>query len=327
MRKLLPLLSLILALGLAAGCGTPAAAAPASSPSSQAPAEAREEGASASAQKEEAETSLPLLQCLYFDQAQVEGGFRDAPDYQLPGKLTAGMVPHHLVASDMIAGFFQMAGAQESPPQRVLIVSPSHFPENCPGEVLTALAAWDTPYGKVEPDRETIGRILESQEIVAVDSPSSVEWDHGAAGLIPFIKYYLPRAEVSVCLLANTLSSQRLEAFQQLAEKLSREGVLVVASADCSHYLTPAQAVPRDAETAQAIECFDYSRILKFTDSNIDSPPSVTTFLRAAEATSASLVQLDHSSSPEKLSQGPNNSIYADGITTYFVYGAWVEEN
>lgn len=136
MRKLLPLLSLILALGLAAGCGTPAAAAPASSPSSQAPAEAREEGASASAQKEEAETSLPLLQCLYFDQAQVEGGFRDAPDYQLPGKLTAGMVPHHLVASDMIAGFFQMAGAQESPPQRVLIVSPSHFPENCPGEVL-----------------------------------------------------------------------------------------------------------------------------------------------------------------------------------------------
>ena len=335
MKKSLIIYLFLLILALGGGCGAAPQSGqpPSASGAENSPAASPETGAEtspAASPETEAEpppAGRPLLRCLYFDDQLVGGGIRAAKKYEAPGELTAGMIPHHLLASDMIAGFFELASRQEEPFDRVLIVSPSHFPENCPSDVVTARADWDTPYGVLSLDEETAEALLADDVIAASDAPAAVEADHGAAGLIPFVKKYLPGARVSVCLLSNRLPPQRLEAVQKAIAALREEGrILVVASADCSHYLTPDQAVLRDEETARAIEGWDFARIFTFGDSNVDSPQAVTTFLRAAQDKGAALTRLDHASSQDMLPHALSNPVYREGITTYYVYAATLPE-
>ncbi|MBC8545697.1 AmmeMemoRadiSam system protein B [Clostridiaceae bacterium NSJ-31] len=307
-------LALLVALSISfSGCGAQAAI-----PGEVLPpqVESASEGSAAS----ESPAQKPM-ECRYYERETCEAAMAAPRAYTGAGRLTAGMVPHHLVAADMIAGFFSLAAAQEQPYDTVILVSPSHFPENCGSDVVTATADWNTPYGSLATDRSVADALLQDAVIAAEDNRDAVESDHGAAGLVPFVRRYLPEAKLAVCLLSNRLSRERLAQVQRvLLEQQENGRTLLVASADCSHYLMPDEAARRDGETAAAIESRDFERLLTFGDANIDSPQAVTTFLCAAQG-NGDVVRLDHSSSAEKLPHAMGNPIYDEGITTYFVYG------
>ena len=317
MKKFLKVATIILcpllAFLLAAGCGTPG----------KTPSEAAQQTAlsqPSEAPQEEYKPSAARLSCLYYDSELVDGGIAAPGNYEVEEELTAGLIPHHLLASDMIAGFFAMA-AQQQPYDAILIVSPSHFAQNCGSLVTTANVGWDTPFGRVEADGELAAALLGDEMADAEDNPRAVELDHGAAGLVPFAAYYLPDTPVTVCLLSNRLSRQRLEAVRQVVrrQRQSRR-VLLIASADCSHYQTPEEAARRDQETIAAFEQMAQERILSFTDANIDSPQAAMLLLDAAGEENANLALLDHSASWQKLPHGPQNPIYHEGVTSYLTY-------
>jgi AmmeMemoRadiSam system protein B len=268
--------------------------------------------------------SLPVLDCLFYERELFLRAMSAPRPYESgDGRLTAGMIPHHLVASDMIAGFFSLAAKEPGPYDAVLIVSPSHFPENHGGDIATALADWSTPFGGVGCAEALVNALLEAQSFSAIDSPAAVESDHGAAGLLPFVRYYLPDTPVACALLTNRLKRGELAEFREaVANICAEQNVLLIASIDCSHYLAPEDAAMRDSETARAIADADFNRILSFGDANIDSPQSLTTLLETAASQNAELQLLDHSSSAEKLPYSGSNPIYKDGITTYHVYAA-----
>lgn len=267
--------------------------------------------------------SVRYLRSLYYDPELVPSGIASPEWYTVEGELVGGLVPHHLLASDMIAGFFRMAGEQPDRFDRVLLLSPSHYPERCGSDLVTATAGWDTPYGRVEPDLDVAACLLGNPTLGALDDPDAVEYDHGAAGLVPFVRRYLPEARLTTCLLSNRVSQERLSAFWESVETLCREeNILLVVSADCSHYLTPRESAERDKETARAIERCEIGRVLGFTDSNVDSPQSLSTLLYLAQEQGLTMAELGHSSSPEKLPHADTNPIFGEGITTYFVYAA-----
>lgn len=283
------------------------------------------EAAQSYADGEAADAGAPAaMRCLYYERELFLSAMSSPRTYENGGRLAAGMIPHHLLASDMIAGFFTLAAQNPDGYDTVLLVSPSHFPENCRSDVVTSSSGWDTPYGTVNADSSAVNALLGNTDIAAEDNPSAVEADHGVAGLVPFVRYYLPNARVAVCLLSNKLDRNRLAAVcAEIADICSSGRVLLVASVDCSHYLSPEEASRRDAQTAEAIEAMDLRRILGFDDRNVDSPQSVAAFLETARGQGARLELLDRSSSAEKLPHALANPIYQDGITTYLVYAAW----
>ena len=264
---------------------------------------------------------LPVLKCIYYEQHTFFSALASPQSYEFSGDIRAGMVPHHLLASDMITGFFGAAADMNY--DRVIIVAPSHFPERCRSDVVTALADWETPFGKVTAARDIIENILADKTLRAENNPAAVEFDHGVAGLVPFVKYYFPDAEVAVCLLANKLSQERLAQAVQLLGDAAAEGrTLLLASIDCSHYLGADEAEIRDRETTAAIEAFDYEKIRRFNDSNVDSPQTLEVLLRYIQREGLSLAQLDNSGSQHKLPYGSSHPAYADGVTSYMVYAA-----
>lgn len=303
----------LLALSMAVGCGSNV---PTASSEPVSPAVLQEPVASGTVQ-------LPLyLENRYQENELFLSAIAAPPEYSGQGRLVAGMVPHHLLASDMIAGFFSLASRQQPGYDAVLIVSPSHFPENCDSLAVTAMAGWNTTLGRLEVDSEMVEALLENKTLAAANQPEAVALDHGAAGLTTFVKRYLPDLPVAVCLLSNRLPPQRLAAFQQtVARQLEDRSILVVASADCSHYLMPEEAAKHDSDTIAAIEGQDIATLLSYSDQNIDSPQAVTSFIAAAGESAP--VLLDHSSSDKKLPHALTNSVYMDGTTTYMVYGCF----
>lgn len=261
------------------------------------------------------------LKNLFYEKELFASALAAPNPYTVAGQLRGGMVPHHLLASDMIAGFFAMAAKQATPYDGVLIVSPSHFPENCGSLATTTTAGWETHLGDILPDTTTIEALLADRTLAAENNGNAVQQDHGVAGLTPFIRHYLPGVPVAVCLLSNKLSETRLAAFHTTIAKLAQErNLLVVASADCSHYLSPKEAALHDTQTMLAIADDNRRTLLSFTDQNIDSPQAVTSFLAAAKAVNGTVTNLGHSSSAEKLPHSLGNGIYRDGVTTYLVY-------
>lgn len=314
-RLLLLLLTAVFLFGCTATPPSPSAALPSREPLQQ-------------GFPEEPAAPLPLLlDSLYYDKTLFYAGLGGARDYRVEGDLVAGIIPHHLLASDMIAGFLAMAADQPAY-DGILIISPSHFPENCNSMVVTANAGWNTPFGAVAPYTPLIEAILAVEGIGAENNPAAVELDHGAAGLVPFVKQYFPDTPLAVCLVQGKTDRRRLEDLWGVIEA-QRQGarLLVLCSADCSHYLMPREAAARDAQTMEAIEAGQTERIFLFGDENVDSPQSVNTFLEVVRLAQAQVVRLDHSSSEKKLPHSIESPIYYEGVTSYLVYaGVFIGE-
>lgn len=311
MKRFLPLL---LAVGLMFGCTAP----PVGTPPLPVGLSEMEVPTTSARPDPPAPPPTVYLDSLYYEKTSFYTGLGNAGVYSVQGDLVAGIVPHHLVASDMIAGFFAMA-AQQPAYDGILIVSPSHFPENCGSMVVTAQAGWNTPFGTVAPYTPLIDKLLSDSVLDAENNPAAVELDHGAAGLVPFVKHYFPDTPLAVCLVQGKTPRDRLTALWTAIEAQRGEAnILVVSSADCSHYLMPREAAQRDRQTMEAIEAGQTERIFLFDDENVDSPQSVNTFLTVAQQ--AQVVRLDHSSSDKKLPHAIGSPVYREGTTSYLVY-------
>ena len=288
-------------LGASCAGGNPAQDAPAPS-KQEAPAGA---GASLGEQVTLGESGAAggrLLTCDYYSEESFLRSVREAQPYETDGALIAGVVPHHLLAGRLIASFFATAAESGAEYESVVFVAPSHYPTA--QRAVTNLSGWQTPFGVVENDRMITEALM--------------------GGTLAYVTYSLPGATGSAELLQNRLEPERVEALAKRLLALSQEKkILLVCSVDFSHYLTPERAALHDERTRAALAAFDYQTIAGFSDSNMDSPQSITVFLRYLQGRGAGEVRFfDHSSADRILGLPPGDPAYREGVTTYFILGA-----
>lgn len=284
-------------------------------------------------QQEEASPSMPfrkaaaapLLSCSYYEEASFLRSVNGIQPYSGKGDLRAGVVPHHLLAGRMIAAFFARAAQNGTPYESVILIGPSHYPTK--DQVITAYGGWKTPFGALENNSEFTRRLTENGRIAAMADEAAMQADHAVAGLIPYVKYYLPAVSVSAVLLQNTAEDARIEALsEEIAGYLREKRALLVCSIDFSHYLMPEQTARHDGETRRALESYDYAAVSRFTDDNVDSPHSLKVFMKNAEIFGA-VHFFDHSSSDRILALPLGDPVYQEGTTSYFILGALQQES
>jgi AmmeMemoRadiSam system protein B len=120
----------------------------------------------------------------YFTQEPPESG-------EASGQRVFGaVVPHHLLAYEMIAEVFNLLKDQEPP--LIILIGPNH---NNQGErISTSAWGWQTPFGVVETDRKVIEGLVNTSLVKVDDNVFSNE--HSMGNLMPFIKYFLPKTKV-----------------------------------------------------------------------------------------------------------------------------------
>jgi poly-gamma-glutamate synthesis protein (capsule biosynthesis protein) len=191
---------------------------------------------------------LRTLPPLYPQRALFEpalAGVRARPP--LPG-LTGLIVPHHLLARQLIADGFALAAAAGAW-ERVVILGPDHF--NLGQTPVTAVDAhFDTPFGVLACDLRRVRRLA---AVPGVSCSDLFFREHGFGSLLPFVKHYLPDARVCAVAIRACAGRALLDRVAERLLEVLDTRTLVVQSTDFSHGLPLAGAEAMDAEAARVV--------------------------------------------------------------------------
>ena len=216
------------------------------------------------------------------------------------------VLPHHLTASTLIAQGLSLL--KTPPPKTIVLLSPNHANTGqC--AIVSSKNNWDTPFGQVLVDQYLLNDFLDTKTICLDDSAVAIE--HGLAGLVPFIKYYLPNTKIVPFALKNDLDPILLNNFTQKLVSLSTKTV-ILGSIDFSHGLSKSESTKKDAVTEKLLLTFNYPELLKLSSEYLDSPVSLVAILKILDSEKTKPNILAHSDSSVFNNQPMN-------VTSYFL--------
>jgi len=177
------------------------------------------------------------------EQTQVNDGRENTGSRTL-----GGITPHHGIALDMIARFYDRISSEKI--SRVWLLSPDHF-----------MRAKD--YAVVcGDDWQTAGRILEADAVakngfdrmslVGADARLFAE-EHGITIHIPLIARYFPNATVVPMVLKSNISDVALLMLKNYMLGAMEETDVIILSMDLSHYKTPEEMKKEDERTLEVL--------------------------------------------------------------------------
>jgi len=151
--------------------------------------------------------------------------------------ISAGVVPHHPLAKEIIEDFFLYISSKENP-KTVVLLSPDHFKA---GSIV------GRSFISVKPDTKRFHGIMVNDEILQrlaslnkiAFKNSYLSFDHGITTLLPYIKQYLKDSKIVPILIPSTITKEELNQITYDLDSYSDIETIVVASVDFSHYLPP----------------------------------------------------------------------------------------
>jgi AmmeMemoRadiSam system protein B len=222
--------------------------------------------------------------------------------------ITGGIIPHHLYPSFIIADFFKRLTEQN--PKTLILIGPNHL-ERGNHEVLSSLYGWETPFGIVSPNIEIIQN-LQANKLIQIDEKNMPE-EHSVAGIMPFIKYYLPETKVVPLILSGYMNEENTMTLANNLIKFIDNETVIIAAVDFSHYLTNNEAKEKDKITLNLIKQFYYGKLFTLNNDYLDSAPSVAVLLMMMQKNNTERMELLHHTNSGELQK--NNSIET---TSYF---------
>lgn len=226
---------------------------------------------------------------------------------------SGGIISHHDLASDIIAGFFAKL-SEDKDINTIVVIGPNHKNIGL-SPVISGRVRWETPLGQVDNDYGVLDE-LKGDNLISFDEKNIR--DHSIKTLLPFIKHYFPDAKIVPLIFTSEETENKDIQLAQKIKDLSGGRVFVLASLDFSHYLSLDEADKRDEMTLDAMRKRDYGKIETFTSDNTDSHWALITLLRVMELEGADKEQiLAHTNSARFPGQDPNYT------TSYFsiLYG------
>jgi AmmeMemoRadiSam system protein B len=233
------------------------------------------------------------IECLYYNPSD----FINIPEYETSqdiGTIHGCIVPHHLVAKDLIHEVFQ--NVQKNNYKTVVLIGPDHESTN-KGKIFTTLSDWQTPRGILETDSKLTKELLKYDFVIEDDDKITME--HSTSSIIPFINHYLKNIKIVTLVLTKQVKLEDVEILtDELYKNINLHETLFIASVDFSHYLNLEDAQKKDLISMEAIKNKDINKLMSFTNDNLDSPISVVTLLKMMDKLGAAEgAILNHSNS------------------------------
>ncbi|HOK97267.1 MAG TPA: AmmeMemoRadiSam system protein B [Candidatus Paceibacterota bacterium] len=164
-------------------------------------------------------------------------------------EISAGVVPHHLLAEEIINNFFEELNSSSSL-QTVILFSPDHYNQ-------TALTG-----GHFITISSQIISTLTQNSLVKVNE-FSVSQDQGVMNLMPFFQKYLPEIEVIPILISPLATKEETRELVEELNKIIPENTIFLASVDFSHYLPLPLLLLHDVKSIRTLLNFEEAEFQK----------------------------------------------------------------
>jgi len=156
--------------------------------------------------------------------------------------IVSGVVPHHLLAGEIIEDFFNYISSRGKP-ETIIILSPDHFQSGILTEsnsfITISLEGDDGKFNILKVDTLLWRKIFKENKMIL--NNSTVIAEHGVTTLIPYIKKYFPETNILPILIPADITKEQVEQLVKTIDENTFLNTIVVASVDFSHYL-PSQA-------------------------------------------------------------------------------------
>jgi AmmeMemoRadiSam system protein B len=219
-------------------------------------------------------------------------------------RLRALVVPHAgYQYSGPIAALAYDRVASERPPSTVLILGVDHHGAGVPAAVSDV--NWTTPLGPVEVDHDLVRALARGP--IEVDEASHGP-EHSLEVQVPFLQYVLPRPRFAGLMVRFGPFDFLEEVAHIVRDAIAGRDLLLIASTDFSHYVTPTDANRLDHAAIEAILARD-ARGLFDTVTRLDismcgvAPTTVMLAALAKEPLQAELLRWGHSGEAEPMSR------------------------
>ena len=187
------------------------------------------------------------------------------------------IMPHHLVAGDVIAQMYEGISKVDTP-STVFVIGPNHFDTGDADIQTCKNCVFKTTVGDLDVDEDLISKLV--KDGVAVQHDDSFLKEHAIHSHVTYIKDHFPDAKIVPIILKWKASTDGLDDLANWLYANVPEDALVVASVDFSHYIPVEIADFHDTASEATILNFDYNNIY---DLEIDSPASIYTILNFLE--------------------------------------------
>lgn len=254
--------------------------------------------------------SAPTITCRYYDEKSFMTSVKKAEKTEVSDlKVLGGVTPHHLLADHMIAQFFKSISTKS--PKVVVLIGPNHKRIG-KEKIHTGEWNWQTPFGILEAEKNLVNQIIEKTG--AGKDMNLLENEHSIAALVPYVKYYLPEAQLIPLVLHGNLGLENSKEFANtILECIGDKEYLVIGSVDFSHYLSPDEAEQMDQISIKAIKKRDFLAVSRMDNDYLDSPPTIMTLFEIMNRENAlGLKVIDHSNSSVIAGE------YAESNTSYY---------
>lgn len=256
------------------------------------------------------QTNLSTHPLVFFDKDTFYAGIEQSQKENMTfaHRISGGIIPHHLFPGFIITDFFNRLSKQN--PTTIILIGPNHY-ERGDYKVLSSLYGWETPFGVVAPNEQVIQELVKNK-LVKIDE-ANLPKDHAVAGIMPFIKHYLPNAKVVPLLLSGFMTKEDAKVLSNSLKGYMDRDTIIIAAVDFSHYLINQQAQEKDKTTLELMKSFNYDQLLSLNNDYLDSPPSIATLLMTMQSLDTTKMELLYHTNSGEMQK--NNSIET---TSYF---------
>jgi len=145
-----------------------------------------------------------------------------------------GILPNNPDLAPEIASYFHRLAKKGLETETVVIIAQNYGITNKNSKVLTKLP-YETPYGLLEPDLETINTLLEKW--MAFEKADTFKQEKAIAFITPFIKKTFPNAKIVPIILEGALEEGDAEILGEfLAKKTKHKNTIVLAISNFSNH-------------------------------------------------------------------------------------------
>lgn len=233
--------------------------------------------------------------------------FADRHEQKKIGGVIGLIVPHHLLAADIIA---QAYDSIIDEPDLIILAGPNHFNAGN-AQIITTAKDWQTPYGRLPADRESAEKIAGRDVVIDNDAFGN---EHSITSQTAFIRRTFPQAAVLPLIFKSTASGPAIDTFaQRLFSETKDKNILFIASLDFSHDQPLDQTLVNDEFSRQQIEEMNFDNLEKI---QVDSRPVLRLMMQYASMQNASFHLLNNTNSALLSDQTaqPNVTSYISGI-------------
>jgi len=222
------------------------------------------------------------------------------------GTTIGGIVPHagHVYSGWQTIPLFRQLLLREEVPETFVIINPNHtgFGEEI---ALDPHDEWENCIGSVQTDQEMASVLPYPADASAQRS------EHSAEVIIPYLQYFF--REYSFRILPVCMKAQSYENAVRLANdlhqavQLKKRRVLIIASSDFSHFLTPEQGYRMDQMVLDRIGAKDAAgvdRVVRTNNISVCGFGPIMTLMKYAE-------HVDSNYTTEILARGHSGEVHS----------------